>query len=47
MGAAFLCVDSKVEMYELGVPRGCVVIFYLGCRVEFGVVEVEVIMCVV
>ena len=31
----FLCVDLKLEMYEMGVPRGCVVLLYLGCKVEF------------
>jgi hypothetical protein len=24
-------VDLKLKMYEMGVPRGCVVVLYLGC----------------
>ena len=35
---SFLCVDLKLEMCEMGVPRGCVVVLYLGCGVEFGFV---------
>ena len=31
-------MDLKLEMYEMGMPRGCVVVLYLGCRVEFGFV---------
>ena len=33
----FVCVDLKLEMYEMGAPRGCVVILYLWCKVDFGV----------
>jgi hypothetical protein len=36
---SFLCVDLKLEMYEMGVPKGCVVVLYFGCGEEFGVVE--------
>ena len=35
---SFLCVDLQLEMYVIGVPKGCVVVLYLGCRVEFRVV---------
>ena len=28
-------MDLKLEMCEMGVPRGCVVVLYLGCGVEF------------
>ena len=28
----FLCVDSRLEMYEVGVPRGCLIVLYLGCK---------------
>ena len=34
----FSSVDLKLEMYEMGVCRGCRVVLYLGCGVEFGVV---------
>jgi hypothetical protein len=30
-----LCVDLKQEMYKIGVRRGCVVVLYLGCKIEF------------
>jgi hypothetical protein len=33
------CVDLKVKVYEMEVPRGCMVVLYLGCKVEFGVLE--------
>ena len=31
-------MNLKLEMYEMGVPRGCLVVLCLGCEVEFGVV---------
>lgn len=31
----FLCVDLKLGMYEIGVPRDCVILLYLGCGVGF------------
>ena len=41
-------MDLNLEMYEIGLPRGCMVVLYLGCGVEFGVVGVlGVVMCVV
>ena len=33
-------MDFKQEMYEIGMPMGCMVVLYLGCGVEFGVVGV-------
>ena len=37
---SFLCVDLKLEMYDIGVPRGCMLMLYLQCRVKFGVVGI-------
>jgi hypothetical protein len=34
----FPCIALKLKMYEMGVPRGCLVVLCLGCRVEFGIV---------
>ena len=34
----FPCMNLKLKMYEMGVPRGCMVVLCLGCRVEFGIV---------
>ena len=34
----FFVYELKLEMYEMGMPKGCVVVLYLGCRVQFGVV---------
>ena len=34
----FLCVDLKLKMIYMGMDNGCVIVVYLGCRVEFGVV---------
>ena len=33
-------MDLKLEMYDIRVPRGCVVVLYLRCGVEFGVVGI-------
>jgi hypothetical protein len=29
-------MDLKLEMYETGMPKSCVIVLYLGCGVEFG-----------
>ena len=40
---SFVCVDLKLEMYEMGVKhKECAVVLYLGCGVE---VEVGVGAC--
>ena len=39
----FLCMYLKLKMYDMGVPRGCMVVLCLGCRVEFEVVVVVVV----
>ena len=36
----------KLKMYEMGVPRGCIVMLCLGCGVELGLCEVVgVVVC--
>ena len=29
-----MCMDLKLEMYEMGMPKGCVIVLYLGCGVR-------------
>ena len=41
----FLYVNLKLDMYKTGVPRDCVVVLYLGCGVELGVVGSDGVCC--